>query len=174
MLFMAILIRIFKNNQLVLKSIQKQKGNRQIMIKKTRVVSFLTAMLCLIGFGGVLFSNQSIKQANAAETTMVVTLPLAGADSSTSFTTATIFTATNSLKDATNGDFITTATLVDRVYAGLYGFKFGSASARGAFQFTVSQAITDVKLNLTRYGTDRKSTRLNSSHVRTSRMPSSA
>ena len=62
--------------------------------------------------------------------------------------------------------FIPTASLREG-YTGYVG------SARKLFK-KLGAIVTEIDISTEAYSTDRKSTRLNSSHVRTSRMPSSA
>lgn len=103
---------------------------------------------------GLTISRVVTNEIKAADVTTIVTLPKAASDSSTAFTTSTIHSGTNSLNNATNGSFISSSQTVDRVYAGLQGFKFGSSSARGLWSFTTTEIVTKIKVNFTRYSTN--------------------
>lgn len=137
------------------------------MKSKTKAFAILfTGIALAIGVAvssGIIRNSFKVDEIKAADATTIVTFPKASSDASTSFNTSTISTESNSLKDATNGSFVTTNDTVDRVYAGKEGFKFGSKSDKGLWKFTVAEVVTKIKVNLTQYGTNATSYKLTSS-----------
>lgn len=83
-----------------------------------------------------------------------VIFPDNGSDSGTAFTTVTMSTATNGLKDAINGDFITSTVSTNNVYPGATGFKYGSSSTPGKWRFTTAETVTKVEAVFKQYSSD--------------------
>ena len=72
----------------------------------------------------------------------------------------------------TKAELIAIQYMVANLYASMFGERFGVEAAPAAKQF--ADSLRDHIRSWTIPGLDRKSTRLNSSHIPLSRMPSSA
>ena len=126
--------------------------------KTTFIALFSMLAMVLVGISTFFAITNETLETKAEPQVITVIFPKASSDSTSAFTTSTIETGANSLKDAINGQYIDTNTIVTRVYAGTKGFKYGTGSAVGVWEFTTTYAATKIKVTLNQYGSDATST----------------
>lgn len=122
-----------------------------------RLFTPLAVFAMAIGIGVSVNAQKDVVETKAATTTTTLTFPQLASDSSSAFTSATITTATGSLKDTPNGNFIATTTQTNNVYAGVKGFKYGSSSTVGKWTFNTTKVVSKIVVVFDKFGTDASS-----------------
>jgi len=114
--------------------------------------------LSLLLLTGIVFSvgssEPSVFQGEAAPSTVTFSLPTADSDSTTAFTTVSIFNGTGGLDSISDDQgIITSANTVTRFYLGVNGYLIGDKSSTGGglLRFKTSQFITSITATFTKF-----------------------
>lgn len=122
-----------------------------------KIFAPLAVFALAVGVSISVNNQKEVVVAEAATTTTTLTFPKLAADSSTAFTTSTITTVEGSLKDTTNGSFISGTTQTNNVYPGMKGFKYGSSSTVGKWTFNTTKLVSKIVVVFDKFGSDNSS-----------------
>jgi hypothetical protein len=101
-------------------------------------------------------SEPSVFEGEAAPSTITFSLPTAGSDSTTAFTTSTIFSGTGGLDSITDDQgIIASANTTTSIFVGINGYLLGSATTgAGTFRFKTSSNVTSISATYTKFNTE--------------------
>ncbi len=127
------------------------------LFKKQLVVLTLNVLVFLVLASTISNYTTSYFEGEATSGTSSITLPTAASDSSTAFTTSTIFSGTGGLNSISPSQTsIGSAITTTHIYLGVDGYLLGSTSstAQGVFFFKTTNYITSISATFKKYSTE--------------------